>query len=116
MTIFLASLSLQATHDYAALWQALDSAQATRLMDTTWLLDLSQDAMAATDALLSHCRPGDRLFLLEFGPGVAWTGTGLTPEAKAWLAQRTAVAKRKRRTARRSTVRQNRSAERPPDA
>ena len=96
MPMFLASLSLQATHDYSPLWDALKSARAQHLMDTTWLIDVSQDAMTTTDALLSHCRPGDKLFLLEFTGEAAWTGTGLTSDTKSWLGQRVAVTKRKR--------------------
>ena len=96
MPMFLASLSLQATHDYSPLWEALQKAQAQHLMDTTWLIDVSQDAAATTDALLSHCRPGDKLFLLTFTSDAAWSGTGLTSGAKSWLSERFAVAKPKR--------------------
>ena len=94
MPIFLVTLSVQATsHDYSPLWKALKDAGAKCLMDATWLVDVPQDALAVTNALLSHCVKGDKLFVLEFVAGAAWTGTCLDAEAKAWLARRMSVSK-----------------------
>ena len=89
MPIFLVDMSLRSPgHDYAPLWDAMKRAGAERLMDTNWLIDVVQDAAAVTRALLSHLAEGDKLFVLEFRPDAAWTGTGLDEGSKAWLAAR----------------------------
>ena len=94
MPIFLATLSVQGTsHDYSPLWNALEGAGAKCLMDATWLVDVSQDALTVTNALLSHCVTGDKLFVLEFVAGAAWTGTCLDADAKEWLARRMSISK-----------------------
>ena len=89
MPVFLVDMSLRSPgHDYAPLWDAMERAHAQRLMDTNWLVDVGQDAAEVTRALLSHLATGDKLFVLEFRPDSAWTGTALDDETKAWLAAR----------------------------
>ncbi len=79
--------------DYAPLWKALREANAQPCLDGRWLLDLSQDIEAVTTALLSHCAPGDGLFVTELAAETRWTGTGLGDEAKAWFTARSKKTK-----------------------
>ena len=89
MPIYLVDISLRDVgHDYADLWQTMRDAHAQSLMDTTWMVDVSQNVEEATKAILSHLTPEDRLFVVEFKPDTVWTATGIDEEAKAWLRQR----------------------------
>lgn len=75
-------------HDYAALFSALRGANAQHFMECRWFVDVRDDVSAVTRALLSHCAPGDGLFVTELASETRWTGTGLGDEAKAWLTSR----------------------------
>lgn len=89
MPIYLVDVSLRSVnHDYSPLWQAMREAHAQNVMDTTWLVDVSQNISEATKALLSHLASGDRLFVIEFRADTVWTSTGIDDEAKTWLRKR----------------------------
>ncbi len=90
MPIFLADLSTGGVdHDYSLFWQLMRDIGAQRCFDASWLLDTKQDLATVTDTLLRHCAEGDGLFVVELSSLTRWSGTGLSIEAKAWIAERT---------------------------
>ena len=90
MPIYLIDMSISdSNHDYSSLWHAMRSAGAQRCLDATWLIDINQDLQTVTDAVSSHCAPGDSFFLVELASRTRWSGTGLSEDVKAWIAHRT---------------------------
>lgn len=91
MPIYTIDLSCRASgFDYTPLFTSLQRAQAQPFMDARWLIDVRQDLDAVTSSLLSHCAPGDGLFVTELAPETRWSGTALGEEAKAWFVARRA--------------------------
>lgn len=85
MGLYLISYDLRKQRDYEPLWDALAKANASRLLQSVWLVELSAEIGAVRQALSALMDNDDGLAVIELKPGSGWATKSVLPAGNTWL-------------------------------
>jgi len=85
MAIFTVSYDLHQSRDYKKLHEGLRENHAVKLLESLWLVDLSNTASQVRDWLQSLIDDDDSVAVLELKPGSGWATLRAKKEGTDWL-------------------------------
>lgn len=88
MALYIVSYDLRKKRDYPAIWKALETAGAVKLLESLWLLDVPLSATAVRDKFGAEMDADDGIAIVQIDSTGYWATRGVLSEGRDWLKQK----------------------------
>lgn len=87
MALYAVSYDLHNQRNYQPLWDALIQAGSQRVLESFWLVEVTQHAGGLRQALSSYMDEDDSIVVIELQRGSHWASCRGQPKGVRWLEQ-----------------------------